>query len=297
MRWRATLGNPLLRLELQRVRSNRWWPGRRFFLFYPALLGAALGCGVLAALTDSLGVRLATLAAGLPVACLVSVVAWLLSMVLPWIAPALTASTIARERELGTLDLLRVTMLSEHSIVVGKLGSCLVRLWPGILVLILLSPFQIVRMVAIGGGGGGVGLPALPVIVMASSYDEVVSLAISLALTGVIGWLRQWGDLALHATVGLFASALCSSPGVAVAVSYGAILTLRVVLWLANSLAISLLTVVLMRPVDLLASPMLSDYVALTVLAPALMSLVVTIGEVVGAAWLVWGAGQVLKRR
>ncbi len=36
------LDHPILRLELRRIRRNRWWPGRRFFLFYPVLLGQTL---------------------------------------------------------------------------------------------------------------------------------------------------------------------------------------------------------------------------------------------------------------
>jgi len=44
--WRAMLDHPILRLELRRIRRKRWWPGRRFFLFYPVLLGQTLFSGL-----------------------------------------------------------------------------------------------------------------------------------------------------------------------------------------------------------------------------------------------------------
>jgi hypothetical protein len=45
--WSKACDNPILQLELRRIRRRRWRPGRRFFLFYPALLGIVLGFGVM----------------------------------------------------------------------------------------------------------------------------------------------------------------------------------------------------------------------------------------------------------
>ncbi len=148
------LDNPILQWELQRIRQSPWRPGRWFSEHLSAfgqmaLLAVILGCGLicgflLADASEYIGLIL-SFAAAIPA----------------WIAPALTAVAIAGERERGTFDLLRVTLLSEKDIILGKLGACLARLWPGFLVLVLLIPFQFLW--------GGIDrlssvLPALPKI-------------------------------------------------------------------------------------------------------------------------------------
>jgi hypothetical protein len=281
-RWRAILAHPVLQLELRRIRRKRWWPGRRFFLFYPALLGATLGYGVMLALSDSWGVRLAAVATGLPVVCLLSVVTSLLALALTWIAPALTATTIARERELGTLDLLRVTLLSERSIVLGKLGACLAWLWPGILTLVLLAPFQLTVL----AGGGLFGSSSLVATVMEPA-SEAAWAWVWLLLTGVAGWVRRWSDLAFHAAVGLFVSALSRSVGVAITTSYGAVLVARVAFWLATS-ALGFL------PLLLMDQAWATDEIAIAV--SPVVSLVMSFIEFAGAVLLVWGAIWWLRR-
>jgi hypothetical protein len=294
--WRAVLEHPILRLELQRVRRKRWWPGRRFFLFYPVLLGGALGCGVMLALTDSLGVQVAAAVTGGPVICLVSAVTGLLSLALSWIAPALTATTIARERELGTFDLLRTTLLTERSIVLGKLGGCVVKLWPAILALVLLCPFQLVWMVGSGVTGLGSlgGLYYLPMFMIDYTSTPSISgrLLVALLITVVAGLLRPWGDMALHTVMGLFVSTLARSSGVAVAIAYGAIIAVRAGLWLATSLVSPLVMVSL----GVLAEAMVMTSPEYVLLVPGLVSLAMPVIEIVGAALLVWGAIWWLKR-
>ena len=275
-RWQAVLDHPILQLELRRIRRKRWWPGRRFFLFYPVLLGGALGYSVILALNDSAQVRLAALVTGVPVVCLLSVVTSLLTFALPWIAPALTATTIARERELGTLDLLRSTLLTERSIVLGKLGGCLARLWPGIFTLALLTPVQMVWVT----GSGLLGM--FSSVVMDAGFETWLSW-VWLLLTGVAGLLRPWSDLALHAAIGLFVSVLSRSSGAAIAVSYGTILVIRAAFWLGQTLLFDLAATL----------PTLLEHV---LLIPALASLGIVLVEVVGAASLVWAAVWWLKR-
>ena len=255
----------MLRLALRRTRRKRWWPGRRFFMFYPALLGAALGYGVIVALSRSEQVLLAALVTGVPAVCLMGVFTGLLAFVLPWIVPALTAASIARERELGTLDLLRTTLLTERAIVWGKLGGCLVQLWPGILTLALLAPFQLLW---VGSASWSFYLPAM---LMGPLSDTAWSWG-WLILVGVAGLLRPWGDLALHAAVGLLVSARARSSGVAVFIAYSAILVVRVSLWLARSLLSSVL------------------------MAPAQMALGMVLVEFAGAALSLWGAIWWMKR-
>ena len=97
-RWQRIVDHPLLQLELRRIRRTRWWPGRRFFLFYPALLGCGVGYGVMLLLTDSLAEQLSISITALPMVCLLSVVSSLLSTLLPWVAPAFTASSISPSR-------------------------------------------------------------------------------------------------------------------------------------------------------------------------------------------------------
>ena len=287
-RWQAILEQPLVRLELRRVRRKRWWPGRRFFLFYPALLGAALGCGTTWALGDRLGGQPAVFVVGASSMCALNGLIWLLGFALPWIVPALTAVSIVHERELGTLDLLRATLLTERAIVWGKLGGCVVRLWPAILTLLLLTPF---RMIA-AAGSGLLSPTLLPALTMDGGFDLRQAWP-WLLLTGLVGWLRPWGDLALHAAVGLFVSVPSRSSGTAIAVSYGAILVVRVALWLVTSFLVPLLV----------ALPSLAETASVPIYVldamvwtPSLAVLATVFIKVVGAVLLVWGAIRWLKR-
>ncbi len=285
-RWQSVLDHPILRLELRRVRRKRWWPGRRFFLFYPVLLGAVLGYSVMLAVTDALRMKLAIIATGVPAVCLVGVTTSLLSFALLWIVPALTATTIARERELGTLDLLRATLLTERSILLGKLGGCLAQLWPGILTLALLVSFQVV-WVAVSGVFGLFSLPGLT----ADFVFDAERLWVWLLLMGLAGLLKPWGDLALHAAVGIFVSTLCRSSSAAVAVSYSVILVARVALQLAISILMPLLSLADTTYISL--GTTMTTTMMVSSLLPSLATVFI---EISGAALLVWAAIWWLKR-
>jgi hypothetical protein len=284
-------------LELRRIRRRRWWPGRRFFLFYPVLLGIALGFGVMLLVTDWVGVQVAAVATGVALGTVLGIVVWLLGMALPWIAPALAAATIARERELGTFDVLRTTLLSERAIVLGKLGACLVQLWPGILLLVLLSPFQI-----IGAMGGSV-------MCLCPAYSDLAALGLaselgmeyviaSLLFSAFVGTLRPLADVALHAGLGMFVSTLLRSSGMAIAASYGAVLVVRVMAWLAVTIMGSVLIYSSLDPA--IFDPTFvgpgTGMSALSWLAPSLTSLVLIVGEILAAFLLVGGAVWQLRR-
>jgi hypothetical protein len=228
-RWRAWRAHPLLQIERRRVRRRRWWPGRRFFLFYPALLGVMLAYGVVAVLGNWRDTYWSALLTGAPLLCGVSAITSFLASVLPWVVPAFTATTIAQERERGTLDLLRVTTLSERALVWGKLGGCAVRLGPALLALALLTPFQ-----AAWAWGGAFSVNSLTSAALALSTPETDWLIVWGILTVVVGWLQPWGTLLLNAAVGLLSSTLAASSGVAVIVTYGAILVLRFLMGLAQ---------------------------------------------------------------
>lgn len=308
---RAFFENPIVRLELRRLRRRHWWPRWPVFLLYTALLGAAVVCGI--ALLVGCGLVLARsdweqvltgsdlpdaqIAAGATagvVVCLGGGLAGILRWILPWIAPVLTATTIAREREMRTFELLQATLLSERSIVLGKLVSRLLWLWPGAVALVLLMPFQ---LISTAGGGlfavplGGLGSPLLWLLLGTEGSANVGWLVVTLLVAGVAGPLKPWADLALHATIGLSASALVRSSGMAVAIAYGAILTVRATLWLASSL---LTPVLLMLSFDW-ADPMTAatEY---ALLVPGLLSLAALLIEFAGAAFLVWGVIWWLKR-
>ncbi|MBN1812101.1 MAG: hypothetical protein JXA14_09725 [Anaerolineae bacterium] len=289
--WSKVRDNPILQLELRRIRRRRWWPGRRLFLFYPVLLGIVLGYGVMLVLTGSVGVQIAAIATGVSLGAVLGVVVWFLGMALPWIAPALAATTIARERELGTFDILRTTLLSERAIVLGKLGACLAQLWPGILLLVLLAPFQVLGMM----GGGA--------LCLCPSYSDLSALAlaselgmeyviVSLVLSAFVGTLRPLADVVLHAGLGTFVSSLLRSSGAAVAVSYGAVLVVRVAAWLAMSIISAVLVYSSVDPAIFdasLANPG-AGLSILSWLAPSLASLVLIVGEILAALLLIWGA-------
>jgi hypothetical protein len=296
--WQAMLSNPILQWEYRRVRRRRWWPGRRFYLFYPGLLGVALGIGVMLLATDEFGVRVAAAAIaailGLPLGLLV----WFLSTALPWIAPALTAATIARERGMGTLDLLRATLLTERAIVLGKLGGCLVQLWPGILLLMLLSPFQVTGQLV---GGLGSGLCFCP-----SSDGTFLALALGfgteyvwvfVVLAVVLGTLRPLAALALNSAVGMFVSVLARSTGVAVATAYGTVLAMRAFLWLLTSFMTPMFFLVLDPAIfDPAYAYSVSGPSQVMQWLPSMLPLLEVVVEFIGAALLVGGAIWWLKR-
>jgi hypothetical protein len=294
------LDRPLIALELRRVRRKRWWPGRRFFLFYPVLLGSALGCGIAVAVSSLLenlrafgsiasvgSVQLAALVTGVPAVCLLGVVSWLLALALTWIAPALTATTISRESELGTLDLLRSTLLTERSIVLGKLGGCAVRLWPAILTLALLTPFQLTWAV----GSGSFGLSPLTMTgIMVDSPVGTGQFWAWLLLAGLTGWLRPWGTLTLNAAVGMLASVVARRSGAAVAIAYGAIIVLRVGMAMVTYFFNLAIVTVPSLPVDLSQAAITADTINSALVLPSLVSLGVLLVEFAVAAGMVWMA-------
>jgi len=277
--WRAILDHPILRLELRRIRRKRWWPGRRFFLFYPALLGGALGYLIAWTLMGSSEVKLAIALTATPAACFIGVATWLLAFGLPWIAPALTASAIVREQELGTLDLLRTTLLTERSIVLGKLAGCAARLWPGMLALALLSPFQAALT--------AIGTPLNPLTTSSPEFTREMWWG-WLGLSIAAGLLQPWGNLALHAATGLLVSTLSRSSSVAIVASYGAIVVMRMALWLGRTIVV---TMWWMLP----ATPMPPSPEAVMI-APWLVSLAATLAKFAGAVLLVWAATWRLER-
>jgi hypothetical protein len=282
--------NPILWLEIRRIRRRHWWPGRRFFLFYPVLLGIALGYGVMLLLTRaSQGVLAVVLVTGVPISVILGLVVWLLGLGLPWIAPVLSAPAFAREREMSTFDILRTTLLSERALVLGKLGACVAQLWPGILLLILLAPFQLLGV--FGGGTLCMCPPYYDVASLLSISDQGAELVIVWGVVRVVlGMLRSLADILLNTSIGLFISTMVRSSGAAVSFTYGVVLVIRVMVWLFSSVLGTALIY------SFFSSQILYDFPT-SYLADAFDWLLINLPsfliigfEIVGSIGLIWGA-------
>jgi hypothetical protein len=293
--WPTAWSNPVFQLELRRLRRSRWWPNKWFYvvcLGLCPLLFAGLGvCGLVAGLAEKLEVQIAAAVAGLVPVFMVGIAAWLLSWILPWAAPALAAPAIARERELGTLDLLRGTLLSERSIVLGKLGACLMQLWPGVFLLILMTPFHIVKL----AWGTFCLCPSGDTTFLLAFYEMGTGAVVAgITLTMLVGTLRPLADLVFHAAVGLLVSSLAHSTSVAVAVSYGAVLAIRAFTYLVTSVLIPVLALAVLGPmVDGIFDPSRAEHLVTDawmygLLLPSLVPILIALLELVGAVLLVW---------
>jgi hypothetical protein len=301
--WPTAWNNPIFQLELARLRRSLWWPKRGFYvvclLALPIVLAGVGVCGAAAALVKQEQIQIVVAVVGLLIALGFGVLAWLLSLTLPWVAPALTASAIVREREAGTLDLLRGTLLSERAIVLGKLGACLMQLWPGIFVLILLTPFQVVKLL----WGTLCLCPSTDFAFMLAAYESGPGVIVaSVLLVMLLGTLRPLADMVFNAAVGLVVSTLARITSVAVAGSYGVILAVRAFVYLITTVLTSLLTLVLYETIlgDLAGGPGAElaavDPLLYTLLLPSLMPFVVMLIELAGAGLLVWLAVKLLAR-
>ncbi|HDQ74085.1 MAG TPA: hypothetical protein ENN19_18620 [Chloroflexi bacterium] len=237
-RWRRWLCNPLIQRELARSWHKYSGVRRVLLMIWMALLGAVVGCGVVVVLSGSpvdlsggefnfqpRGTHLAALGTGLPVFCLLGAVSSILSGVLPWIVPVFTATSIVREREQGTLDVLRVTLLTEGAIAWGKLAQPFLRLWPAILVILFLSPLQVIWA---SGAGLMWGQPMTMFgIIGVTANPGAIAPWLGMLALFFIGFFKPWADLILYATIGLFISTWARSTAFAVALTYGAILVTR----------------------------------------------------------------------
>jgi len=74
-------------------------------------------------------------------------------LMIVFIGPALTSGAISSERERGTFDLLRVSLVSSRALVIGKLGSTVIYL--------LLLIFTALPLQSLAFFLGGVGLPEM----------------------------------------------------------------------------------------------------------------------------------------
>jgi hypothetical protein len=184
-------------------------------------------------------------------------------------------------------------LLTERSIVLGKLGGCIAQLWPGLLALALLTPFQLFVMTSSGflqpyffGFGA---------LASSSTFGTEWSWG-WLVLAGVVGLCRPWSHLALHTTIGLFISTLVRSSGLAVAASYGTIIVVRAGLYLLTTIVNAALMMAPSVILDASGAVVNETLLSGMVVIPSLTALGVVVLEFVGAALLVWGSIWWLKR-
>lgn len=260
--WQTVRSHPLVALELQRMQRKRWWPGPWAAWAVPVVLGIALGMAILWIVYLLVGSRFQTglawvpiilTVASLPMGCITNVVSGLGTAALMWVLPATLATSIVREREQGTLDLLRVTMLSTRSLLLGKVAGCVVRWWPLFVALALLVPFQII--LASAGLGSitqlmGMLLPtdgAPNPFDLEEMYRTSRDMVIWTAWLTILGGLRPWVDIALHGMIGLFASVWTRSSSAAIAATYGAIIAIRAGVYLLSLVVSMMIPLVWLR--------------------------------------------------
>jgi hypothetical protein len=96
----------------------------------------------------------------------------------------------------------------------------------------------------------------------------------------------------------MFVSSLLRSSGAAIAVSYGAVLVVRVAAWLATSVMSGVLVYALVDPAifDLSFANPGVGLSTLSWLAPSVVSLLLIVIEVFAALLLIWGAIWQIQR-
>lgn len=237
-RWQAWMAHPILWLELRRLRrfwSARWvLPVYLLVLAMLVLLGFGVGGAWLLGLEQETDIP-AWLAGSLTMFCPATALGSLLRFVLPWIVPAMAAISIAREREMRTWEVLRSTALTEREIVLGKLAGVLGRLWPALLAMALLTPFQFVSAMVIQGGNLGI-VSTVMIELGSSTGPDLLPILLIGALQSLVSQLVPWSRLALNAVVGLTASAFARSTGAAIALAYGGVIGIRVILMVVGGL-------------------------------------------------------------
>ena len=121
-----------------------------------------------------------------------STVVMLEFLMIIFIGPALTSGAISSERERGTFDLLRTTLLSSRALVLGKLGSAVMYL---LLLIFTALPLQ---SVAFFLGGVGMAEMTISVVMLAASTLLFCTLGIyfsSMAKRTVIATILSYASL------------------------------------------------------------------------------------------------------
>ena len=137
-------GNPVTQKELRgRMRGGRAFLLLTLYLFFMSAIIGLIYLGFLAANFNTVSVEIRQ-AVG---KTLFSVIMLLELFTACFVAPALTSGSISSEREGQTFDLLRTTLLSSQSLVMGKLNSSFL-----FLLLILFASLPLLSIATFFGG-------------------------------------------------------------------------------------------------------------------------------------------------
>lgn len=157
--------------------------------------------------------------------CLPGILLTVLTIFASLMAPALTAPSIAMERDRGTWDMLRATPQSPRTILLAKLFGALARL----------RIWRLLFAVSVLNGA----LAACSAILTAQD-----SLAILGLLVGIITVARPWAEVLFAAFAGMYASTWTRSATMALVAGYTAVVLFKLInnsfLWLAISAGLNL---------------------------------------------------------
>jgi ABC-type transport system involved in multi-copper enzyme maturation permease subunit len=106
-----------------------------------------------------------------------SVVVLLELMLIVFIGPALTSGAISSERERGTFDLLRTTLLSSRSLIIGKLGAAVAYL---LLLILAALPLQSLAFFL-----GGVGLAEMVISLILLTASTLLFCTLGIYFSGI----------------------------------------------------------------------------------------------------------------
>jgi hypothetical protein len=152
--------------------------------------------------------------------CLPGIVVSALTLFGSFMAPAATAPTLSLEISQGTWDILRLTPQSTHSILLAKLFGGLARLpiWTllGALTMIQTCLFML-GLLAVTSAGDGL--------------DFILVILTCLFFLG-----RPWIEILFAGFLGMYASTWIPTPTLALATSYGALLLMKIIVWLSAGL-------------------------------------------------------------
>jgi hypothetical protein len=215
--WRGLRQNPIYRRE-----RGEWGRPNPFYdsvnRFSPLFVLAALVIGGCTLYTNP-----ALLAGGafgplFCLYCLPGIAVSALTLFGSFMAPAATAPTLSLEMSQGTWDILRLTPQSTLSILLAKLFGGLSRLpiWTLLGVLTLIQSCFLTLGLALTSDGEGDALEFFMII-----------------LTGLFLVSRPWLEILFAAFLGMYSSTWIPTPALALATSYGALLLMKVIVWLS----------------------------------------------------------------
>jgi len=128
---------------------------------------------------------------------------------------------------------------------------------------------------------------------------KMIAITVMLAL---LGWLRPWVDIALHGMIGLFASVLARSSNTAIALTYGAIITIRVGNYLLNMMMSMFMPLVWLQSSFLTVGSGLeyeagaNSIIESMLLTQGMITAIVILLELGGVGLLWWGAVRRMER-